>query len=448
MTTNFGLLRDYVTMRNWRALKQELSHMQEVDIAFFIESLPSDQALTIFRMLDKDIAAEVFANLPTDRMQQLITDISDDELRSIMSDLMVDDAVDMLEEMPSNVVKRVLKHTGVQDRQLINQFLRYPEFSAGSIMTAEFIELKRQMSVGEAIGHIRVVGEDKETVYTCYVTGQDRTLEGVITVKTLLLASDEQKISDLMERDIISVRTNDDQEFVADIFSRYDLLAIPVVDQENRLVGIITVDDVLDVIEEENTEDFEKMSAMTPSDKPYLKTGIFELAKNRIGWLLVLMVSGMITGEILGYYEAAFAVLPILVTFIPMLTDTGGNAGSQSSTLVIRGMAVNEITTKNLLTVLWKEIRVSLIVGFILSAVNFIRLMISEDGDWMLALTVSLALYATVVLAKTIGGALPIIAKKCKLDPALMAAPLITTIVDACSLIIYFSIAVSILNIG
>ncbi|MDY4609872.1 MAG: magnesium transporter [Sphaerochaetaceae bacterium] len=447
MATNFGLLRDYVTLRNWRALKQELSHMQEVDIAFFIESLPADQALTVFRTLDKDIAAEVFSNLSTEQMQQLITNISDDELRAIMSDLMVDDAVDMLGEMPASVVKRVLKHTSVQDRQLINQFLRYPENSAGSIMTAEFIELKREMTVGRAINHIRTVGEDKETVYTCYVTGVNRALEGVITVKTLLLATDDQRIETLMETDVISARTNDDQENVADTISRYDLLAIPVVDQENRLVGIITVDDVLDVIEEENTEDFEKMSAMAPSDKPYLKTGVFSLAKNRIVWLLVLMVSGMITGKILGHYEAAFSVLPILVTFIPMLTDTGGNAGSQSSTLVIRGMAVNEISTKNLLTVLWKEIRVAVIVGFLLAGVNFVRLMITENGDWMLSMTVSLALYATVLMAKTIGGILPIIAKKCKLDPAIMAAPLITTIVDACSLVIYFSIAEALLRI-
>lgn len=447
MATNFGLLRDYVTLRNWRALKQELSHMQEVDIAFFIESLPADQALTVFRTLDKDIAAEVFSNLSTEQMQQLITNISDDELRAIMADLMVDDAVDMLGEMPASVVKRVLKHTSVQDRQLINQFLRYPENSAGSIMTAEFIELKRKMTVGQAINHIRTVGEDKETVYTCYVTGMNRALEGVITVKTLLLATDDQRIESLMETDVISARTNDDQENVADTISRYDLLAIPVVDQEKRLVGIITVDDVLDVIEEENTEDFEKMSAMAPSDKPYLKTGVFSLAKNRIVWLLVLMVSGMITGKILGHYEAAFSVLPILVTFIPMLTDTGGNAGSQSSTLVIRGMAVNEISTKNLLTVLWKEIRVAVIVGFLLAGVNFARLMITENGNWMLSLTVSLALYATVLMAKTIGGILPIIAKKCKLDPAIMAAPLITTIVDACSLVIYFSIAEVLLRI-
>lgn len=447
MANNLGLLRDYVTMRNWRALKQELSHMQEVDIAFFIESLPDDQALTVFRTLDKDVAAEVVANLPPEQLQQLISNISDDELRSIMSDLMVDDAVDMLEEMPANVVRRVLKHTSVQDRQLINQFLRYPENSAGSIMTAEFIELRRQMTVGQSIEHIRRVGEDKETVYTCYVTDENRHLEGVITVKTLLLASDDQSVSDLMETDIISVKTSDDQENVASIISRYDLLALPVVDQENRLVGIITVDDVMDVINEENTEDFEKMAAMAPSDKPYLKTGIFTLAKNRIVWLLVLMVSGMITGEILGRYEEAFKVLPILVTFIPMLTDTGGNAGSQSSTLVIRGMAINEIQPRNILTVLWKEIRVAVLVGFALAVVNFVRLMITESGNWLLSLTVSLALYATVLMAKTIGGILPIIAKKCKLDPAIMASPMITTIVDAFSLIIYFSIAKVLLKI-
>ena len=447
MTGNFGLLRDCVMMRNWRTLKEELAHMQEVDIAFFIESLPSDQALTVFRMLDKDIAAEVFSNLPSEKMMQLIGGISDEELKSIMSDLMVDDAVDMLEEMPANVVRRVLSHTSVHDRQLINQFLRYPENSAGSIMTAEYIRLKKGMSVAEAISHIRKTGDDSETVYTCYVTDdKSGRLEGVITVKTLLLSSDECIVGDLMEKDVISVKTSDDQEYAASVITRYDLLALPVTDNENRLVGIITVDDVMDVMVEENTEDIEKMSALTPSDKPYLKTGVFTLAKNRIVWLIVLMVLGMLTGLILSSYERAFMMLPILVTFIPMLTDTGGNAGSQSSALVIRGMAIGEIEPKDFLTVLWKELRVALIVGFVLSLLNFVRLILIEKS-MMLALAVSLALYLTMIVSKAIGGLLPIAAKKCHLDPAMMASPLITTIVDAFSLMIYFSIAVKMLGL-
>jgi len=313
-------------------------------------------------------------------------------------------------------------------------------------MTAEFVQLKKEMSVKEAIAHIRQVGEDKETIYTCYVTTRNRMLEGIVSVRTLLLSSDEQILETLMDPDYISVTTTDDQEHVADLFSRYDLLSIPVTDHENRLVGIITVDDIIDVIEEENTEDFQKMGALIPSEKPYLKTGVFTLAKNRIVWLMVLLFSGMITGSILARFEDAFMVLPILVSFIPMLTDTGGNAGSQSSTLIIRGMAVNEISIKDLGTVMWKEIRVALIVGFILSFFTALRVFFM-NGEVMVALTVGIALYATVIMAKTIGGILPMVAKVTGMDPAIMAAPLITTIVDALSLFLYFSIAQRLLNI-
>ncbi len=431
---------------NWQALKTDLSHLQEVDIASFIESLPAELALIVFRTLDKDLAAEIFANLANEQQEQLIGAITDEELQHLMKGLMIDDAVDMLGELPANLVNRILRHTSPNTRSLINQFLLYPEFCAGSIMTAEFVQLKKEMTVKEAIDHIRRVGEDKETIYTCYVTTQNRKLEGIISVRTLLLSDDESTLDTLMEPDFISVTTTDDQELVADLFRRYDLLSIPVVDHENRLVGIITVDDIIDVIEEENTEDFEKMGAMLPSDKPYLKTGVFSLAKNRIAWLMILLVSGMITGTILARFEDAFLVLPILVSFIPMLTDTGGNAGSQSSTLIIRGMAVNEISLKDMWIVLFKELRVALLVGFVLAFFTALRVYFTGHGV-MVALTVGIALYATVVMAKTIGGVLPMAAKKVHMDPAIMAAPLITTIVDAFSLILYFTIAKSLLHL-
>ncbi|MFA5448205.1 MAG: magnesium transporter, partial [Sphaerochaeta sp.] len=425
---------------------QQLSHMQEIDIASFIESLPVEQALIVFRTLDKDVAAEIFANLANEQQENLIGAITDEEIQHLMKGLMIDDAVDMLGELPANLVNRILRHTSPKARTLINQFLLYPEFCAGSIMTAEFVQLKKELTVKQAIDHIRRVGEDKETIYTCYVTTQNRKLEGIITVRTLLLSDDDKVIENLMDPDFISVTTTDDQELVADLFRRYDLLSIPVVDHENRLVGIITVDDIIDVIEEENTEDFQKMSAMLPSDRPYLKTGVFALAKNRIAWLMILLISGMITGSILARFEDAFLILPILVSFIPMLTDTGGNAGSQSSTLIIRGMAVNEISIKDMAQVLWKEVRVALIVGFVLSFFTALRVYLTGSSI-MIALTVGIALYATVLMAKTIGGILPMLAKMVNMDPAIMAAPLITTIVDAFSLLLYFSIAKQLLHI-
>ena len=339
------------------------------------------------------------------------------------------------------MVKRILKNATPEMRGLINQFLKYPEHSAGSIMTAEFTDLRPTMTVEQAIEHIRRTGEDRETVYTCYVVGPRRRLRGVVTVRSLLLARDSQLVSDVMEDGVISVATGTDQEEAVRLLQRYGFLSLPVVDAEGRLVGIVTVDDAVDVMEQEATEDFEKMAAMAPSEKPYLKTGVFSLARHRIVWLLVLMISGMITGGILGRYEAAIAAMPLLVTFIPMLTDTGGNAGSQSSTLVIRGLAVNEITLRDFPRVLWKELRVSLLVGVVLSAVNFVRLILTYPGSEMVALTVALTMLCTVIVAKTIGGVLPLIAKACRMDPAIMASPLITTIVDAVSLVIYFAVA-------
>ena len=449
MQENFDLkeLMELLDTRQFRRLKEILLEMNEVDIATFIEELDSEKTVVVFRMLPKELASDVFACLEVDKQEHIINSITDYELGTIVDDLFVDDAVDMLEELPANVVKRVLKNARPDTRKLINQFLNYPENSAGSIMTAEYVGLKQSMTVEQAFAYIRKNGVDKETIYTCYVMDAKRRLEGVVTVKDLLMNPYEEIIGNIMDTHVIKAFTTEDQEEVADSFQKYDLLSLPVVDHEERLVGIVTVDDVVDVMEQEATEDFEKMAAMLPSEKPYLKTGVFQLAKNRIAWLLILMISSMITGGILAKYEAAFAVIPLLVTFIPMLTDTGGNAGSQSSTMIIRGMAVGEIEPGDLFKVLWKELRVGIIVGAILGFVNYVRLVILYPGKEMLCLTVVLSLMVTVVIAKTIGCVLPIAAKVFHMDPAIMAAPLITTIVDAVSLIIYFQLACSLLGL-
>ena len=444
---NFTRLIQMAEQRDYISLKKELETLQEVDVAQFLELLSGEKIVVVFRTLPKEMAAEVFANLQPETQEYIVTSITDQEIAVIIEDLFVDDAVDFLGELPANVVKRVLKNAGADTRAQINQFLNYPENSAGSIMTAEFTDLRKTMTVAQAIDHIRRTGEDRETIYTCYVIDDRRVLDGVVSVKSLLLADDEQLILDVMDTDIISVNTEDDREDVAQLFSKYGLLSLPVVDKENRLVGIVTVDDAVEVIEQEATEDFEKMAAMLPSERPYLKTSVFDLAKNRIMWLLVLMISAMITGGVLERYETAFAAMPLLVTFIPMLTDTGGNAGSQSSTLIIRGMAVSEIHPKDLPQVVWKELRVSVLVGLVLSVVNFIQLAIRYPGNELVALTVVLSLFATVVIAKTVGCVLPILAKMCHADPAIMAAPLITTVVDAFALIIYFSLAQRLLGL-
>ncbi|MBS4786070.1 MAG: magnesium transporter [Clostridiales bacterium] len=444
---NTATLRSLLEERAYPALREALAGMNEVDIAEFLAGLDAEQSMTAFRMLPKGLAADTFAKLDPDTQQQIVAGATDAELSGIINDLFTDDAVDMLEDMPASVVRRILKNALPENRRLINQFLNYAEHTAGSIMTAEFTDLHPDMTVTQAIQHIRRTGEDRETIYTCYVVGPHRKLLGVVTVRTLLLAGDDQLVREVMEEHVISVNTSTDQEETARLLNRYDFLSLPVVDAEDRLVGIVTVDDAADIIEQEATEDFEKMAAMAPSEKPYLKTGVLDLARHRIVWLLVLMISGMITGGILGRYEAAFAAMPLLVTFIPMLTDTGGNAGSQSSTLVIRGIAVGEITLRDLPRVLWKELRVSLLVGVVLSAVNFVRLMLTYPGQTAVALTVAITMVFTVLVAKTIGGALPLLAKVLHMDPAIMAAPLITTIVDAVSLVIYFTIAQALLPI-
>ena len=443
---NFEELCELLERRAIKELRERLAGMNEVDVAQFLSGLSPEEARLLFRTLPKQLAADVFPNLDSDVQQVILESATDGELRQIIEELYVDDAVDMLEELPAGVVKRVLKNATRETRDIINSYLQYPDNSAGSIMTAEFIDLRGDMTVEEAISHIRRTGEDSESIYTCFVTGAGRVLEGVVTVKALLLAPEGARVDELMERDVISAGTLEDQEDVARAMSRYDLLSLPVVDNEGRLVGVITVDDAMDVMEQETTEDFETMGGMHHSEKTYLKTSVREMSRNRIVWLLVLMISGMITGGILTRFEAAISAMPLLVTFIPMRTDTGGNAGSQSSTMVIRGLATGDLTIRDLPRVIWKELRVALTVGTVLSAVNFVRIG-WQYGNWTVGLAVALTMMCTVIMAKVIGGLLPILANAVHIDPAIMAAPLITTIVDACSLVIFFVIAMAMLPI-
>ena len=434
-------LLDLAEKKQYLKLKERLVDLNEVDIALFIEELDSEKTVVVFRMLPKELATDVFACLPVEKQQHIINSITDRELNFIMDDLFVDDAVDMLEELPATIVKRVLQNASPDTRKLINQFLKYPENSAGSIMTAEYVGLKKRMTVEQAFAYIRKHGVDKETIYTCYVMDDKRHLEGVVTVKDLLMNPYETVIGEIMDTRVIKAVTTEDREEVVDTFNKYDLLSLPVVDQEDRLVGIITVDDAVDVMEQEATEDFEKMAAMLPSERPYLKTSVLQLAKNRILWLLILMLSSTITGSILAEYEAAFAAVPLLVTFIPMLMSTGGNSGSQSSTMIIRGMSVGEIEPSDILKVIWKEVRVGVICGLCLAVVNYVRLIIIYPGREMICLTVVLSIFFIVIIAKTIGCTLPIGAKVLRLDPAIMASPMITTIVDCLSLMICFALA-------
>jgi magnesium transporter len=437
-----------IDFMNTQAVIQAFSLMNPVDIAEVFEDLdvPDEQVIKLFRLLPKDIAAEVFAYLEPDTQQNIVVYISDKEISSIMDDLFIDDAVDFIEEMPANVVKRVLAVVPLERRETINHFLKYKEDSAGSVMTIEYIALKRDSTVKAALDEIRKTGWDKETIYTCYVIERDRRLCGTISLRKLLLNDDSVHLETIMNTKIISTTTDTDKETVANDFRKYSLLSMPVVDTENRLIGIVTVDDVLTVQEEEATEDFEIMAALSPSEEPYLKTSVWQLTRHRVVWLLLLMLSATLTGSIISSFEDGLAALPALVAFIPMLMDTGGNAGSQSSTLIIRGMALNELEPSDILLVIWKEIRVALLCGLTLVAANFARIILMH-GDPMIAVTVSLALLCTVIMAKVVGCVLPIIAKKCRLDPAVMASPVITTIVDACALIVYFLLAKQLLHI-
>ena len=426
-------------------LRGALNMLNEVDIAEYLETLDNERVLVVFRLLPKDISAEVFSYMDNDQRTRIMEAMDDSEAIKLIDDMFIDDAVDFLEELPAGVVKRMLQGCDEKKRQLINQFLRYPENSAGSIMTIEYMEFHLGTTVGQAMAEIRRTGVDKETINTLYILDDSRKLLGTVGLRKLLLATDDRVVEDLMNTQVISVHTTDDQEVVADTVRKYDLLSIPVVDHEDRLVGIITVDDIVDVIEEENTEDFEKMAAMLPSDDEYLKTSVFKLAKNRLPWLLILMISATFTGMIITHFEtvlsSAAGIGVALTACIPMLMDTGGNCGAQASTLAIRGLALGEIELKDIGKVLWKEVRVALILGVILALVNFLRIWFFTPYDKTVAFVVSLAMFFTIIIAKSIGCTLPLLAKAIHLDPALMASPIITTLVDACSLTILFTIA-------
>ena len=440
--------------KKYATLRDILVTMNPNDVAGLFDGLEDKQIPLLFRLLPKELAAETFVEMEADAQELLIRGFSDNELKEVLDELYVDDAADIVEEMPANVVKRILKNADPEMRSSINQILRYPEYSAGSIMTTEYVSLRPHMTVEEAILRIRRQGIDKETIYTCYVTAKDRTLMGLVTVKDLLLAEDDETaIEDIMLTNLISVTTKTDQEEVANMFSKYNFLALPVVDGENRMVGIVTFADAMDVMEEEATEDMELMNAMTPSEKPYLKSSAFELFKNRIPWLMLLMLSATFTGLIITSFEDALATQVALTAFIPMLMGTGGNSGSQSSVTVIRSLSLNELKFRDIGIVIWKELRTALMCGIVLAAACFVKiwlidhlLMQNEAITLMVDLVVCLALCVTVIIAKIVGGVLPLIAKVLGADPAVMASPFITTIVDAVSLLVYFMFAKTLLH--
>ena len=449
----YNIICDLLEQRKFNTLRDIITQMNEVDIAELIDEATPEQAVIIFRLLPKQLAAEAFAYMDSDTRERLVVVLADRELRLVMQELFVDDVASMLEEMPASVVKKMLKATSPEDRREINRILQYPEDSAGSVLTTECVRLKASMTVANAFEYIRAYGPDKETIYTCYVTDDNRNLQGVLTVKDLLLAKATDIVGELMETNVISAHTTDDQEEVAKTFTKYDFSALPVVDKENRLVGIITVDDIVDVIEKEATEDIEKMAAILPGDKPYLKTGVFETVKSRIPWLVLLMFLATFTGMIITSFENSLAGSIALTAFIPMIMNTGGNSGSQSSVAIIRSLALDDIEFKDIGRIIFKETRVSLVCGIILAVANFGKIMLVDNLimnsgiSTEVAIVVCITLLVTVVAAKIIGCTLPLLAKVCRLDPAVMASPFITTIVDAISLFVYFQIASAILGI-
>ena len=428
-----------LAQREFKAVRSILDVMNEVDIASLLSTLSDKELALAFRLIPKDKAAEVFSNMDTSMQTYLVTMFTEKELKELLDDLYMDDTVDMLEELPANLVKRILATVSASDRSMINQLLNYPEDSAGSIMTTEYVDLREEMTVGQAMAHIKKTGIHKETIYTCYIT-ERRKLVGIVSAKDLMTTDDNVPIKDLMETEIISVYTHADQEQVAQLFTKYDLLALPVIDQDGRMVGIVTFDDAMDVMVDEATEDITKMAAINPSEKTYFETSVLQHAKNRIPWLLILMFTSIITGTIITRYENAFAAIPLLVSFIPMLMDTGGNCGSQSATLIIRGIALDEIRFTDLFKVMFKEFRISLIVGAFLAVANGVRIFIQYHNPG-LAVVIACSLMGTVIMAKLVGCTLPLLAKKVNLDPAIMASPLITTLVDTFSILIYFNIA-------
>ena len=428
-----------LAQREFKAVRSILDVMNEVDIASLLSTLSDKELALAFRLIPKDKAAEVFSNMDTSMQTYLVTMFTEKELKELLDDLYMDDTVDMLEELPANLVKRILATVSASDRSMINQLLNYPEDSAGSIMTTEYVDLREEMTVGQAMAHIKKTGIHKETIYTCYIT-ERRKLVGIVSAKDLMTTDDDVPIKDLMEKEIISVYTHADQEQVAQLFTKYDLLALPVIDLDGRMVGIVTFDDAMDVMVDEATEDITKMAAINPSEKTYFETSVLQHAKNRIPWLLILMFTSIITGTIITRYENAFAAIPLLVSFIPMLMDTGGNCGSQSATLIIRGIALDEIRFTDLFKVMFKEFRISLIVGAFLAVANGVRIFIQYHNPG-LAVVIACSLMGTVIMAKLVGCILPLLAKKVNLDPAIMASPLITTLVDTFSILIYFNIA-------
>ena len=446
-------IEDYVARKRYADLRDLLLPMEAPDIARLFADLDEKMLPLAFRLLPKEQAAEVFVELDSDQQELLIQGFSNTELKEVLDELYLDDTVDIVEEMPANVVKRILRHSDPEMRKSINEILKYPEDSAGSIMTTEFVDLKATMTVEDAFKRIRRTGPDKETINICYVIDEGRHLIGLLSIRTLLLSEEDDIIADIMERNIISVQTLDDQEVVARTLSKYDFLALPVVDTGNRLVGIVTVDDAMDVLQDEVTEDIEKMAAMLPSDKPYLKTSTLETYKARIPWLLLLMISATFTGQIISSFESALAAATVLTAYIPMLMDTGGNCGSQASVTVIRGLSLSEIEFSDIFRVIWKEIRVAVVCGVTLAAANFIKLMLVDrlifhnPITFPVAAVICCTMVCTVLCAKVVGCALPLLAKKIGFDPAVMASPFITTIVDAISLLIYFQFATMILGI-
>ncbi len=442
------VIRELLETKQYASLRQRMEAMNTADLAAVMDEFGEEDLLKIFRILSKDMAADVFSYLEVDSQQFIITSLSEKDAAGIIDNLMADDATDLLEEMPANVVKKLLANANPETRRDINQLLRYPEDSAGSIMTVEYVDLKENMTIEDAIARIRKVGMDSETINICYVLNAKRMLVGTVALRYLLISPGDAIISDIMHENVVYINTMMDQEEVARQFQKYDFTAMPVVDNEKRLVGIITVDDVVDILQEEATEDMEKMAAIVPSDKPYMKTSVFETWKKRMPWLLLLMISAAFTGSILTAFEGALMAYGVLIAYIPMLMDTGGNAGGQASVTIIRGLSLKEIEFRDSFRVVWKEIRVALLCGITLSAANFLKLLFFDQVGIMVALVVCITLVAAVLIAKVVGCLLPLLAKKIGFDPAVMASPFITTIVDVLSLLVYFQVAAWLLPIG
>ena len=447
-------VEDLVERKRWPDLRDMLCLLEPADISAILSELPEDRLPLLYRLLPKELAAEVFVEMEPEEQELLIKSFSDTELKEVLEELYVDDTVDLIEEMPASVVKRILKHTDPETRKSVNEILKYPEDSAGSIMTTEFVDLKRDMTVEDAFKRIRRTGIDKETINICYVTDPSRHLLGLVSIRTLLLAEEDEAIEDIMETNVIFATTLEDKEDVAQQLSKYDFLAMPVVDKESRLVGIVTIDDAIDVMEEEATEDFEIMAAITPTDKPYLRTGVWDTVKSRIPWLMLLMLSATFTGIVINSFEDSLARCSVLIGFIPMLMGTGGNSGNQSSVAVIRGLSLNEIGFGDLVEVVWKESRVAVVCGVLLACGNFVKLLLVDrllmqntDVTALVALVICLTLVCTVFCAKVVGCMLPLLAEKVGLDPAVMASPFISTIVDVLSLLIYFAFAALLLGL-